>query len=59
FGGFALSHWCGSTKCENKINEDLSVSIRCIPLSQEKSDKGKCILCGKQSNRRVVFARAY
>jgi len=59
FGGFALSHWCGSTECENKINEDLSVSIRCIPLSKEKSDKGKCILCGKQSMGRVVFARAY
>jgi prolyl-tRNA synthetase len=57
-GGFALSHWCGENHCESKIKEDLSVTIRCIPLSGP-SEKGECIYCGGPSNRRVVFAKAY
>lgn len=59
FGGFALSHWCGSQECENKINENLGVTIRCVPLNSQESEEGKCILCGKRSRGRVVFARAY
>lgn len=59
FGGFALSHWCGSNECENKINEELSVTIRCIPFDDKGADQGKCLVCGKKSNKRVVFARAY
>ncbi len=57
-GGFVLSHWCGSGSCETKIKEDLSVTIRCIPLINE-NDKGSCICCGNPSNNRVVFAKAY
>ena len=57
-GGFALSHWCGSDACENKIKEDLTVTIRCIPFDAPK-EKGRCICCGEESSRRVVFAKAY
>jgi prolyl-tRNA synthetase len=57
-GGFALSHWCGNDHCESKIKEDLSVTIRCIPLSGP-SEKGECIYCGGPSSGRVVFAKAY
>jgi len=57
-GGFALSHWCGEDRCESKIKEDLSVTIRCIPLSGP-SEKGTCIYCDRPSSRRVVFAKAY
>ncbi|MGD2030213.1 MAG: proline--tRNA ligase [Desulfobacterales bacterium] len=57
-GGFALSHWCGEAHCESKIKEDLSVTIRCIPLSGP-SEKGECICCGGPSSGRVVFAKAY
>ncbi len=57
-GGFAMSHWCGSEACENKIKEDLSVTIRCIPLNSEP-EKGVCIHCDNSSDRRVVFAKAY
>ncbi len=59
FGGFVLSHWCGSQECENKINDSLGVTIRCIPLDAAESEEGKCILCGNKSRKRVVFARAY
>ncbi|MFH2044955.1 MAG: proline--tRNA ligase [Pseudomonadota bacterium] len=57
-GGFALSHWCGTNECEAKIKEDLSVTIRCIPLNQEE-EKGKCVCCGRPSRCRVIFAKAY
>ena len=58
-GGFAKSHWCGSTACEKAINDDLSVTIRCIPFDREASGTGSCIMCGKESPGRVVFAKAY
>ncbi len=57
-GGFALSPWCGDDACEAKIKEDLSVTIRCIPL-ESSSDGGACIRCQKKSNQRVIFAKAY
>jgi prolyl-tRNA synthetase len=57
-GGFVNSHWCGSTECEENIKNDLKVTIRCIPL-EAKEEKGKCIYCGKKSDKRVLFAKAY
>lgn len=57
-GGFAHSHWCGNPLCEEKIKEDLKVTIRCIPLESEK-EEGKCIYCGQPSSQRVIFAKAY
>jgi prolyl-tRNA synthetase len=56
-GGFAMSHWCDDEACETKINDALSVTIRCIPL--ERTGAGECIICGKPSAGRVVFAKAY
>lgn len=58
-GGFAEAHWCGGDECENKVNGELSVTIRCMPLDRGGEDDGKCIVCGKKSSGRVVFARAY
>jgi prolyl-tRNA synthetase len=57
-GGFANSHWCGSSECEEAIKNDLRVSIRCIPFDA-KEEAGTCICCGKPSNKRVIFAKAY
>ncbi len=57
-GGFAHSHWCESTECEDKIKEDLKVTIRCIP-NDAVEEAGKCICCGKPSRRRVIFAKSY
>ncbi len=57
-GGFAKSHWCTDPKCEEKIKDDLNVTIRCIPLL-ESEEKGKCILCNKDSKKRVIFAKSY
>ncbi|MBF0099878.1 MAG: proline--tRNA ligase [Desulfobacterales bacterium] len=57
-GGFAYSHWCGQAECERQIKEELTVTIRCIPLSVPKS-QGTCIYCGKPSSYEVYFAKAY
>lgn len=56
--GFALSHWCGDPNCEEKIKDDLKVTIRCLPLEKE-NETGKCICCGNKSGQRVVFAKSY
>jgi len=59
-GGFALSHWCGGDACEERIKEDLKVTIRCIPFEKMGSDAvGRCICCGEPSEERVVFAKSY
>jgi prolyl-tRNA synthetase len=57
-GGFAMAHWCGAAQCEAQVKEDLAVTIRCIPLDAAGED-GSCVWCGKPSDRRVVFAKAY
>ncbi|MBN2163480.1 MAG: proline--tRNA ligase [Pontiellaceae bacterium] len=58
-GGFAMSHWCDSSECEDKINDDLSVTIRCIPFDRAESGEGTCVCCGEPSSGRVVFAKSY
>ena len=57
-GGFLECHWDGTPETEEKIKELTKATIRCIPLDA-KEEEGKCILTGKPSNKRVVFARAY
>lgn len=57
-GGFIYAHWDGSPETEARIKEMTKASIRCIPLNAQE-EKGKCILSGKPSNRRVLFAKAY
>jgi len=57
-GGFANAHWCGDGACEEKIKDDLKVSIRCIPFDAV-AEPGKCICCGKDSQHRVIYAKAY
>jgi prolyl-tRNA synthetase len=56
-GGFALAHWCGDPAVEDTVKE-MKVTVRCIPLGGEE-EPGKCIVTGKPSPRRVVFAKAY
>lgn len=57
-GGFLSAHWDGTVETEEKIKELTKATIRCIPLNQPEED-GKCILTGKPSKKRVLFARAY
>lgn len=57
-GGFALCHWSGDPEVEETLKKDLGVTLRCIPLDAPE-EEGKCILSGKPSKRRVIFAKAY
>jgi prolyl-tRNA synthetase len=57
-GGFALAHWNGSREIEERIKNDLKVTIRVIPLD-DSSEPGKCIFTGEPSERRVVWAKSY
>ncbi len=57
-GGFALSHWSGDPEVEKKIKDDLGVTIRCIPLEGEQ-EEGACVITGKKSKQRVIYAKSY
>ncbi len=57
-GGFVAAHWDGSPETEEQIKEQTKATIRCIPLDNEQ-ETGVCILSGKPSGQRVLFARAY
>ena len=60
--GFVLAHWDGTTETELEIAARTKATIRCVPLkpfAPEDEEPGKCVLTGKPSQRRVVFAKAY
>ena len=57
-GGFISAHWDGTAETEEAIKEKTKATIRCIPLNNPQ-EEGKCILTGKPSKERVLFARAY
>lgn len=57
-GGFISAHWDGTQETEAKIKELTKATLRCIPL-QASQEQGKCVLSGRASTRRVLFARAY
>ncbi|HCC53247.1 MAG TPA: proline--tRNA ligase, partial [Porphyromonadaceae bacterium] len=57
-GGFLLAHWDGTPETEEKIKAETKATIRCIPLEGDKTP-GLCMVTGKPSAQRVIFARAY
>ena len=57
-GGFVYAHWDGTSETEEIIKNDTKATIRCIPENSEINE-GKCILSGKKSRQRVLFAKAY
>lgn len=57
-GGFILAHWDGTPETEEKIKEETKATIRCIPLEGDKTP-GICMVTGRPSAQRVIFARSY
>lgn len=57
-GGFVSAHWDGTAETEENIKEKTKATIRCIPLENPR-EEGNCILTGRPSTERVLFARAY
>jgi prolyl-tRNA synthetase len=56
--GFVSAHWDGTAETEEAIKEKTKATIRCIPLNNQQ-EEGTCVLTGKPSTQRVLFARAY
>ena len=57
-GGFVYAHWDGTAETEEKVKNETKATIRCIPLSGDQTE-GKCMVTGKPSKQRVIFAKAY
>lgn len=57
-GGFISAHWDGTSETEEQIKEETKATIRCIPIAG-KNEEGTCIVTGKPSTKRVLFAKAY
>ncbi|MBE5822093.1 MAG: proline--tRNA ligase [Clostridiales bacterium] len=56
--GFAKAMWCGSRECEEKIKEEVGISIRCIPFEQENLGD-KCVCCGNHADNMVYMGKQY
>ena len=57
-GVFIMAHWDGTPETDELIKNETKATIRCIPLAGDKTP-GKCMVTGKPSACRVLFARAY
>ncbi len=57
-GGFISAHWDGTPETEELIKQETKATIRCIPLDGDTTP-GVCMVTGRPSARRVLFARAY
>ena len=56
-GGFIYAHWDGTAETEELIKEETKATIRCIPFGDD--DEGTCMVTGKPSKKKVLFAKAY
>ena len=56
--GFISAHWDGTSETEQQVKTDTQATIRCIPLDAE-AENGQCMVTGKPSDKRVLFAKAY
>ena len=57
-GYFIMAHWDGTPETEEQVKNETKATIRCIPLEGDKTP-GKCMVTGRPSAQRVLFARAY
>ena len=57
-GGFILAHWDGTPETEERVKNETKATIRCIPLD-DNNTPGNCMVTGKPSARKVLFAKAY
>ncbi|NQZ65601.1 MAG: proline--tRNA ligase [Mycoplasmatales bacterium] len=56
---FVVVPFAGNSKDEEKIQKETGATARVIPFDRDKKNMRKCIITGKETNRLVVFARAY
>lgn len=56
--GFVRSGWCGKSKCEELVKEKTAATIRVI-LDKKVSGFERCVVCGKDAENTVIFAKSY
>ena len=56
-GGFIYAHWDGTAETEELIKAETKATIRCIPFGDD--EEGKCMVTGRPSKKKVLFAKAY
>ncbi|MFS4467171.1 proline--tRNA ligase [Maribacter sp. 2210JD10-5] len=57
-GGFLAAHWDGTPETEERVKDETKATIRCIPIDAD-AEQGTCMVTGKPSSKRVLFAKAY
>jgi len=57
-GGFAMAHWDGTEETAEQVSNDLKVTIRCLPFDGD-AEEGRCVISGRPSKRRVIWAKSY
>jgi prolyl-tRNA synthetase len=57
--GFVAAQWCGGRECEERVKDDSSATIRCLPLDEEPAQSGTCVCCGRTAATPAVWAQAY
>lgn len=58
-GGFIRGMWCGETACEEKIKEEMAVTSRCMPFTDQERISETCVCCGKSAKKLVYWGKAY
>ncbi len=56
--GYILVHWCGSQKCEDTLIDETKTTPRAMPRD-EQHKTGKCIVCDKETDTVIYYARTY
>ncbi len=58
---FVFAHWDGTRETEAKVKQDTGATIRCLPLADQgfEAEPGECMVTGKPSKQRVIWAKAY
>ncbi|MCK4806214.1 MAG: proline--tRNA ligase [Candidatus Aegiribacteria sp.] len=56
--GFYNVWWDGNGEDEARLQQETKATVRCIPLEQPEGT-GKCFMTGRETNTRVILARAY
>ena len=57
-GGFISAHWDGTKEVEAKIKKETKATLRCLPI-EKNPEPGKCMVTGRPSSQRALFAIAY
>jgi prolyl-tRNA synthetase len=57
--GFVAAPWCGRRECEERVKDESSATIRCLPLDEQPARSGTCVCCGRAAATGALWAQAY